>query len=80
MKATLLTSLALFASYAAAQIPPNPIFLSLASEPNNQGVRKALVVGRDDDCKDLEPEGFDNQASWAYVEPLGLGFRCFLYE
>lgn len=77
MKATLLTSTSLFL-LAAAQVP-NPIFLDLASEPNNTGVRESFVVSRGD-CKDLAAEGYDNQASWAYVQRFGLGNACYLYE
>lgn len=73
MKATLLTSLSLLASYATA----NVVF-SLASEPSGQGVRKSFLVDRWK-CKDLEPEGFDNQASWAFVD-IGLANGCELYE
>jgi hypothetical protein len=73
MKSTLFTAIALLASSTTASV-----VFSLSSEPNGQGVRRSWVVDRWK-CKDLAPEGFDDQASWAFVD-TGLANGCFLYE
>ncbi|KAH7079839.1 hypothetical protein BKA63DRAFT_229416 [Paraphoma chrysanthemicola] len=54
------------------------VVFSLASEPNGQGVRRSWVVDRWV-CKDLAPEGFDNEASWAFVD-AGLANGCEVYD
>lgn len=54
------------------------VVFSLSSEPNGQGVRKSWVVDRWK-CHDLAQDGFDNQASWAFVD-AGLANGCSLYE
>lgn len=73
MRSTLFATLAL----CAASVRASLVF-SLASEPNGQGTRKSFVTDRWV-CKDLAPEGFDNQASWAFVD-VGLANGCYLYE
>ncbi|KAF2033055.1 hypothetical protein EK21DRAFT_59787 [Setomelanomma holmii] len=74
MKLTLyLTLTALLASSTTASV-----VFSLSSLPNGQGERKSWVVDRWV-CKDLAPEGFDDQASWAFVD-AGLANGCELYD
>ncbi|KAL6705959.1 hypothetical protein ACN47E_006238 [Coniothyrium glycines] len=64
--------LALLAAAANASV-----VFSLSSEPNGQGIRKSWVVDRWV-CKNLAVEGFDDQASWAFVD-AGLANGCELY-
>lgn len=73
MKSILAATVALLATSASASV-----VFSLSSELNGQGVRKSWVVDRWK-CKDLAPEGFDDQASWAFVDN-GLANGCELYE
>jgi hypothetical protein len=61
------------ASAAAASV-----VFSLSSLPNGQGDRRSWVVDRWV-CKDLAAEGFDDSASWAFVD-AGLANGCELYE
>jgi hypothetical protein len=53
------------------------VLFALSSSPNGQGVMKSWVVNRGA-CHDLAADGFDKQASWAFVEG-GLANGCFLY-
>jgi hypothetical protein len=69
----ILASLTLLAATAQASV-----VFSLSSEPNGQGIRKSWVVDRWI-CKNLIDDGFDDQASWAFVD-TGLANGCELYE
>jgi hypothetical protein len=62
---------------ASTTVTANVVF-SLASEPNGQGTSRSWVVDRWK-CKDLAVEGFDKQASWAFVN-AGLANGCELYS
>ncbi|KAF2820745.1 hypothetical protein CC86DRAFT_412027 [Ophiobolus disseminans] len=73
MKPTVLAALTLLSTSTSA----NVVF-SLASEPRGQGDRRSWLVDRWK-CKPLAPEGFDKQASWAFVD-IGLANGCSLYE
>jgi hypothetical protein len=68
MKLTLAT---LFSPVSAS------VLFALSSEPGGHGTMKSWVVNRGV-CHDLAPDGFDKQASWAFVEG-GLANGCFLY-
>lgn len=54
------------------------VVFSLSTEPNGQGVRKSFVVDRWK-CQNLDADGIDDQASWAFVD-AGLANGCELYE
>ena len=54
------------------------VVFSLSSLPNGQGDRRSWLVNRWT-CKNLAPEGFDDQASWAFVD-VGLANGCEIYE
>jgi hypothetical protein len=73
MKSILLTSIALLTACTTASV-----VFSLSSLPNGQGDRRSWVVDRWV-CKDLAAEGFDDSASWAFVD-AGLANGCELYE
>ncbi|KAF1939007.1 hypothetical protein EJ02DRAFT_457349 [Clathrospora elynae] len=61
----------------AATTSANVVF-DLSSEPNGQGIQKSWLVDRWT-CHNLADDGFDKQASWAFVDS-GLANGCELYE
>jgi hypothetical protein len=73
MKSILTASLALLFTSASASV-----VFSLSFEPGGQGIRKSWGVDRWT-CHDLADDGFDNKASWAFVD-IGLANGCELYE